>query len=51
VDDDVLLSIDPDGGIAIKAVTDEGDPVELSSSQARRLAAALQEAAALDESD
>ena len=46
--DDVGLWIDPGGGVTIKAVTAEGDPVELTAGQARELAAALLEAAALD---
>jgi hypothetical protein len=29
VDDDVLLWLDPNGGITLKAATPEGDPVEL----------------------
>jgi hypothetical protein len=41
VDDDVRVWLDPGGGITIKAVTPEGDPVELSAVQARRLAQAL----------
>ena len=49
VDDDVRLWLDPGGGITLKATTKEGDPVELSSTQARDLAAALIEAADLDD--
>jgi len=37
VDDEVWLWLDPSGGITLKAVTAEGDPVELSSAQAREL--------------
>jgi hypothetical protein len=48
VDHDVHLWLDPEGGITLKAVTPEGDPVELSSAQARSLAAALIEAADRD---
>jgi hypothetical protein len=33
-DDDVAVWLDADGGITIKAVTRENDPVELSSAQA-----------------
>lgn len=47
--DDVRLWIDPGGGVTIKAITAEGDPVELSSAQARDLAAALLEAATIDD--
>jgi hypothetical protein len=49
IDDDVNLWLDPEGGITLKAVTKDGDPVELSASQARRLADALGELAAEDE--
>ena len=49
VDDDVRLWLDPSGGITLKAVTADGDPVELSSRQARDLAAALIEVANRDE--
>ena len=49
VDDDVRLWLDPEGGITLKAATAEGDPVELSSAQARSLAAALTEAADRDD--
>jgi hypothetical protein len=51
VDDDVLLWLDPNGGITLKAVTGEGDPVEISPQQARHLAAALIDAAKRDESE
>lgn len=51
IDDDVRLWIDPGGGITLKAVTPEGDPVELSSAQARALAAALQRLADEDDDD
>jgi hypothetical protein len=47
--DDVHLWLDAGGGITLKAVTAEGDPVELGSEQARRLAAALIEAADRDD--
>lgn len=43
--------IDPGGGITIKAVTSEGDPVELSATEARQLASALVAAADIDEAD
>ena len=49
VDDDLLLWLDPDGGITLKAVTVGRDPVEISSKQARDLAAALIEAAEPDD--
>jgi hypothetical protein len=49
IDDDVRIWLDPGGGITIKAVTPEGDPVELSSTQARQLAQALSELAEQDE--
>ncbi len=49
VDDDVRVWLDPGGGVTIKAVTLEGDPVELSSGQARQLAQALLQLAAQDE--
>jgi hypothetical protein len=49
VDDDVRLWQDAGGGITIKAVTPEGDPVELSAVQARQLAQALIELADQDE--
>jgi hypothetical protein len=51
VDEDVSLWLDPGGGITLKAVTAEGDPVELGSTQARKLAAALVEAADADDAD
>jgi hypothetical protein len=41
LDDDLRLWLDPDGGMALKAITPEGDPVELTASQARELASAL----------
>lgn len=43
--DDVSVWIDPGGGITIKAVTTEGDPVELTPEQARQVAHALMELA------
>jgi hypothetical protein len=49
IDDDVKLWLDPDGGITLKAVTKEGDPVELSASQAHLLAKALEELAEADD--
>jgi hypothetical protein len=49
VDEDVRLWLDPGGGITLQAVTAEGDPVELNSTQARDLAAALIEAADRDD--
>jgi len=51
VDDDVALSLDPGGGITIKAVTPEGAPVELSSMQARLLARAIVDLADRDDAD
>ena len=50
-DDDVAVWLDPGGGITIKAVTRENDPVELSSTQARRLAAALLDLADREDAD
>jgi hypothetical protein len=47
--DGVSVWIDENGGITIKALTPAGDPVELSSTQARRLAALLNELADLDD--
>jgi hypothetical protein len=47
--DAVRVWLDPGGGITIRAVTPEGDPVELSSTQARQLASFLCELADLDE--
>lgn len=38
---DVRLWLDPDGGIMLQAVSQGGDPVELNSSEIRRLAAHL----------
>jgi hypothetical protein len=49
IDRDVRVWLDPGGGITIKAVTAEGDPVELSAAQARRIAAVLSELADTDE--
>jgi hypothetical protein len=46
--DHVHVWMDPGGGITIKAVAGQ-DPVELSSTQASRLASALIELADLDE--
>ena len=47
--DDVRVWVDPGGGIAISAITGSGDPVELSSVQARQLAKLLVELADLDD--
>ena len=47
--DDVRVWLDDAGGIAIKAITSSGDPVELSSTQARLLANVLNQLA--DEDD
>ena len=47
--DDVSVWLDEGGGITIKALTPAGDPVELSSTQARQLAALLNELADLDD--
>ncbi len=49
IDDHIRLWLDPGGGITILAVTPEGDPVELSSAQARRLAEVLIELAEHDD--
>jgi hypothetical protein len=49
IDRDGRVWLDPGGGITIKAVTAEGDPVELSAAQARRIAALLTELADADE--
>jgi len=49
IDRDVRVWLDPGGGITIKAVTPEGDPVELSAAQARRIAAVLIELADADD--
>jgi hypothetical protein len=49
IDADIRAYVDPGGGITIKAVTPDGDPVELSAAQARRLAALLVELADLDD--
>ncbi len=46
---DVVVWLDPGGGITIKTVEPHGDPVELSSTEARRLAERLLELA--DEDD
>lgn len=47
--DDVSVWIAEHGGITIKALTPSGDPVELSSTQARQLAALLNELADLED--
>jgi hypothetical protein len=47
--DDVRVWLDPGGGVTIQAVTASGDPVELSSAQARRLASCLVELADADD--
>jgi hypothetical protein len=49
VDADIRAYVDPGGGITMKAATPEGDPVELSAAQARRLAALLMELADADD--
>ena len=49
IDREVRAWLDPGGGITIKAVTVEGDPVELSGVQARRLAELLIELADADD--
>jgi hypothetical protein len=51
IDRDIRIWLDPGGGITIKAVTAEGDPVELSAAEARRIAAVLIEFADADEAD
>jgi hypothetical protein len=51
VDEDVAVWLDPGGGVTIKAVTPDGDPVELSATQARKLAKALVDLADQDEAD
>jgi hypothetical protein len=50
-DDHVAVWLDPGGGITIKAGTPENDPVELSSTQARRLAEVLLDLADRDDAD
>ncbi|MDP9256816.1 MAG: hypothetical protein M3Q31_09695 [Actinomycetota bacterium] len=53
--DDVSVWVDPSGldggGITIKAVTPEGDPVELSATEAREPAAGLVRFADLEDSE
>lgn len=49
VHEEISVWLDPTGGVTIKAVTPQGDPVELSSSEARRLATILTELAAQDD--
>lgn len=49
IDVDVRLWLDPGGGITLKAADPQGDPVELSAAQARRLAEALLKLVALDQ--
>jgi hypothetical protein len=49
IDRDIRVWLDPGGGIALKAVTAEGDPVELSPAQARKMAAVLVELADIDD--
>jgi hypothetical protein len=49
MDWDVRVGLDPRGGITIKAVTAEGDPVKLSPAQARRIAGVLSDLADADE--
>ncbi len=46
---DVVVWLDPGGGITIKTVEPHGDPVELSSAEARRLAERLLELAEEDD--
>ena len=41
--------LDPEGGMSLKAMTPEGDPVELSASEARSLARILLDLADQDE--
>lgn len=50
--DGVRVWVDPGGGVTIEAVdpiTARGDPMELSSTQARQVTAALLEAAEYDD--
>jgi hypothetical protein len=47
--DDVAVWLDAGGGITIKAVTPTRDPVELSATQARELAALLLRLAGVEE--
>ena len=47
--DDVRVWLDESGGIAITAVSSSGDPVELSSTQARLLANILNQLADQDD--
>jgi hypothetical protein len=49
--EDVAAWLDPGGGITIKAVTRQNDPVELSSTQARRPAEVLLDLADRDDAD
>jgi hypothetical protein len=49
IDPDIRVWLDPTGGITIKAVTPEGDPVELSAAQARKVAELLSELADVDD--
>ena len=51
IGEEVRLWLDPGGGITLSAATREGDPVELSSADARRLAAALAALADQDDAD
>ena len=46
---DLTVGPHPHGGVIIKAVTSEGDPVKLSPSEARRIAAVLTDLADADE--
>jgi hypothetical protein len=46
---DVRVWADPNGGVRIKAVTSEGEPVRLSSTQARRIAEVLMDLADANE--
>ena len=45
----VRACLDPGGGMSLKAMTPEGDPVELSASEARSLARILLDLADQDE--
>lgn len=47
--DDVAIWMDAGGGITMRATTPSGDPVELSSRQARRIAEILLQLADQDD--
>lgn len=51
IDDHVAVWLDSGGGVTIKAAEPSGDPVEISATQARRLAEVLVRLAELDEAD